>query len=212
MIDDTEARLETGMSEADLEAVRALQEADAPKTGKGRKAPPIRRAGRPGSARLRAPVREPVREAPRDASPQGKRLVRKRRIDDPFHFNPRIIPDGVSYEWKRMSVYGQQDPEHQVNLRENHWRPVPASRHPELMPDGYDKQGAITRKGMVLMERPAYLTQEARQEDYEIARAEVSRKEQQLGSTPAGTMTRQHPSVERQMMLRKEHAPLHFEE
>jgi len=206
---DENVMADTGMSEADLAAVRALQEPAPKKRGK---APPIRRAGRPGSARLRAPVREPVREATRDESVQAKRLVRKRRIDDPFHFNPRIIPDGVSYEWKRMSVYGQQDPEHQVNLRENHWRPVPASRHPELMPDGYDKAGAIVRKGMVLMERPSYLTQEARQEDYEIARAEVSRKEQQLGATPAGTMTRQHPSVERQMMLRKEHVPLHFEE
>ena len=115
-----------------------------------------------------------------------------------------MIPTDTTYEWKRETVYGASDPSYDVSLRENGWEPVDVSRHPEFMPPGY--RGAIKRDGLVLMERPTYLTQEARAEDDENARELIRAKEQQLGSTPQGTLTREHPTA--RPAVRRSYAPL----
>ena len=80
---------------------------------------------------------------------------------DKFAFDLSIIPPGWSYEWKRVTVMGASDPSYQVNLAQRGWEAVPASRHPEMMPLGYEC-GTIDRDGMRLMERPAIITEEAR--------------------------------------------------
>lgn len=175
--------------------------------------PSMKRMGRPPNARIPSP-------APRPADPTDgtdptmevgePRLRRQSRRQDKFHIPPEIIPDGWSYEWKRQSCYGQPDPDHQINLRANHWRSVPSDRHPQLMPDGHT--GAITKDGQILMERPAYLTEEARQEDYEIAMGEVARKEAQLGHTPPNTFTRDHESARRVTRVRRTYGPMTVEE
>jgi len=66
-----------------------------------------------------------------------------------------------------------------VALARKGWESVPASRHPELMPMGY-KGGEITRKGMVLMERPLEITQDARNAELRKARMQMRDKEAQL--------------------------------
>ena len=48
---------------------------------------------------------------------------------------------------------------------------------------------------MILMERPMSLTIEARDVELRRARMQVRAKEQQLSSTPDGTMTRDHARV-----------------
>ena len=59
-----------------------------------------------------------------------------------------------------------------VDLYENGWRPVPASRHPGVWtPQGYD--GAIIVRGQRLEERPASMTDEARREDEARAKAQL---------------------------------------
>lgn len=170
------------------------------------------RVGRPTTARIQSP--EPAPETPNEVSPQEgsnpalpqERLRRTSRRQDKFHIDPRLIPDGWSYEWKRESVYGQPDPDHQVNLRANHWRPVPVERHPNLMPPG--ATGAIKKDGQVLMERPAYLTHDAQMEDYQIAMDQVAKKEAQVGITPQGHFSREHPSAQRQSYIRRGYGPL----
>ena len=72
---------------------------------------------------------------------------------DEFYFDRSLIPPGWDYEWKMQSVLGKEDPAYQVALRRKGWEPVPASRHPDTMPAG-EKGPNITRKGMMLMERP----------------------------------------------------------
>ena len=69
------------------------------------------------------------------------------------------------------------------------WEPVPASRHPSMMPDsgGYN---TIERKGMILMERPEEVTQEARIAEQRRARMQVRQKEEQLNSAPSGQFGR----------------------
>lgn len=168
---------------------------------------PARRAGRPANARVqRQPVREDlVRAQARDKEDTNRLRRTHRRTVDGLSIDPKVIPDGFSYEWKRETCFNEPDLDHMTNLQENHWRPVPASRHPHLMPEG-KRDGAIRRKGLLLMERPSYLTKEARQEDYELAREQVHIKEDQLGRTPAGTNTRNRIThgIDAQIIVAKE--------
>lgn len=108
---------------------------------------------------------------------------------DEFYIDPSKIPAGWSYEWKTRTVIGKEDPAYQVALAQAGWEAVPASRHPEYMPKGY--AGAeIERKGMVLMERPLELTQEAANRDLRRARMQVRQKEEQLSAAPQGQFER----------------------
>ena len=109
--------------------------------------------------------------------------------NDEYYIELGIIPDGWSYEWKTRTILGAEDPAHQVALARKGWEIVPASRHPELMPMGY--QGVeITRKGMVLMERPLEITQEARDALLRKARVQMRDKEAQLTNAKSGEFDR----------------------
>lgn len=142
-------------------------------------------------------VREPMREEQRipiradgRATVEGRNgqlLQRKRGGNvDRFNIPVSLIPDGWSYEWKNETVLGQPDVAHQIHMAENGWTPVPASRHPGLfMPDG--EKGAIRRDGMLLMERPNELTEEARYEERVAANNQMQGQQAQLGlSMPVG--------------------------
>jgi hypothetical protein len=102
---------------------------------------------------------------------------------DNFYIDPRIIPDGWSYEWKTLEVLGKPNPSYQVNMARKGWEAVPRSRHPELMPDNYPGE-TIVRDGMILMERPLEITQDAQKREYQEARQQVRAKEIQLGAAP----------------------------
>lgn len=109
--------------------------------------------------------------------------------NDEFFIELGIIPDGWSYEWKARTILGAEDPAHQVALARKGWEIVPASRHPELMPMGY-KGVEITRKGMVLMERPMEITQEAQNASLRKARMQMRDKEAQLTQAKGGEFDR----------------------
>ncbi len=106
-----------------------------------------------------------------------------------FYIDPRIVPDGWSYEWKRFTVLGAQDPSYQVSVAMKGWEAVPAARHPELMPDTY-KGVTIERKGMLLMERPAVITAEAVAREHRKAVGQVRQKEEQLNGAQQGQFAR----------------------
>ena len=110
---------------------------------------------------------------------------------DKFHIDPRIIPDGWSYEWKRLTVLGKEDPSYQVTVAQRGWEPVPRSRHPHMMPDSYHGE-TIEREGMILMERPKEITDEVKAHDLRTARAQVRGKEEQLGMAPSGQFEREN--------------------
>lgn len=104
-------------------------------------------------------------------------------------------PDGWHYEWKRHMILGWEDSTYQVELRRLGWEPVPVKRHPEMMPDN-TKSNYIERKGMILMERPLELVEEARAIERRRAALQVRAKEEQLSGTPEGGLGhRQHSSV-----------------
>lgn len=152
------------------------------KAAAGRK--PMREKIRPEDARARAEARAAEIRNNRGNMDDG--------IDE-FYVDPASVPDGWSYEWKRNTLLGKEDPAYQVQLARGGWEAVPADRHPEMMPVG--NYATIERKGMILMERPLSLTKEAKEIELRRARNQVRAKEQQLANTPEGTMTRQHDSV-----------------
>jgi len=140
---------------------------------------------------MRPPMREedPRVRAARRAAEIRNHVGTLDEGTDEFYVPPEEIPDGWTYEWKRKSVFGKEVPAHQVALARVGWEPVPASRHPSMMPDsgGYN---TIERKGMILMERPAETTEEARKAEMRRARMQVRQKEEQLNSAPSGQFER----------------------
>lgn len=113
---------------------------------------------------------------------------------DRFKIETHIIPEGWTYEWKRRTLFGKEDPAYQVELSRQGWEPVPLTRHPEMMPQGWEND-TIERDGMILMERPSELTSEARDVELRRAKNQVRAKEQQLGSAPDGQFGRDHQQV-----------------
>ena len=108
---------------------------------------------------------------------------------DRYKIDQTAVPPDWSYEWKRKTLLGKEDPSYEVNLARGGWEPVPVDRHPEMMPAGY-KGHTIELDGMILMERPKELTEEAQGIEKRRARAQVLAKEAQLYDTPDGTLPR----------------------
>ena len=160
--------------------------------------PPVRGEMRPEDSRDRAAKR--AAELRGNMGPLGMD-----EGTDRFYIDPETIPAGWSYEWKTKTVMGKDDPAQEVEYARKGWEPVPAERHPEMMPK--DSRGrAIERDGMVLMERPAEITAEARDIEYRRARNQVRSKEEQLRQTPEGTLTRDHAKA--QPVIRKNHVAM----
>ena len=170
-----------------------------------------RRRGRPRKDNLEGqPVeavqseRPPMRTEMRERDPRAEAERRAAEIlghigsmdegVDDFYIDPSKIPDGWTYEWKRKTIYGQEDPAYEVQLARNGWTAVPASRHPEMMPKSGGYQ-TIIRKGQVLMERPQIITDQVVDANNRRARAQVKVKEEQLSAAPQGQFERNHSQV-----------------
>lgn len=161
---------------------------EAPRRGRPRldaetaERPDLRADIRPDDSRARAEARAAqLREHLADA-PDGS---------DDFYIPDRDIPDGWTYEWKRKTILGAEDPAYNVQISRAGWEAVPADRHPEYMPmDGKWKH--IERKGMVLMERPKAIVDDARKKDLRSARDQVRMKEEQLNGAPDGQFERRN--------------------
>ena len=146
---------------------------------------------------LRGPMREEdsrTRAAQRAAELRGHLKDEISDAEDKFYVDLNAIPDGWTYEWKRHTIYGEEDPAYQVSLARSGWTAVPVSRHPDMMPHNTDHK-IITRDGMILMECPTEIVDGRRRNELAKARAQVRHKEQQLAGTPDGTLTRDHAQV-----------------
>lgn len=148
-----------------------------------------------GKVNTRGPKRDAMREE--DPLIRAKRRTAELRDHlgedhdgtDDFYIAPSDIPNGWSYEWKRKTIMGQEDPAYQVALARAGWDAVPAARHPSYMPDT-GNYATIERKGMVLMERPAEISEEARSREDRKARSQVRQKEEQLTASKSGEFDR----------------------
>lgn len=141
------------------------------------------------------------REAPREAAHEPARRRRRKSAinEDIFYIPMDEVPEGSSYEWKRWTVCGLEDPFYISTMRGQGWEPVDPKRHPNWVPSGY-KEPYIIKGGQILMERPIELTEEARAESRSLSKRQVREAEQRLGLTPRDTATRDHASVRPQIV------------
>lgn len=121
-------------------------------------------------APVREPVREPVRQEIRLQPGQaygrdGKIVTRRGGSDDPLEIPEYLKEDGWSYQWVAMSCYGQPFGQELNTMIRKGWDYVkPTSQVGKAFTyPGYDKD-FIEVGGLVLMERPQSLTDEALEE------------------------------------------------
>jgi len=78
------------------------------------------------------------------------------------------IPTGMVYSWVRESTLNEPDPDNMTDRMVRGWQPVPAARHPEMVPPplpGYEgmEVSVIRRGGLILCEKPEEEVKWARQ-------------------------------------------------
>ena len=93
--------------------------------------------------------------------------------------NPFKIPQWVydrypdlSFEWKAYEVMGQPNQAENQMIHDQGWRPVPH----QMVPGVYAEPGTpgpVIVRDMILVERPAHLTKQAREEEIGRARSNV---------------------------------------
>lgn len=146
----------------------------------------------------RPAVRPEMRaEDPREAALRRAEEIRGHGVqiamDDGGHMfdvDMSTIPPGWRYQWMTYTVLGARDHDAETSLRLRGWTPVPASRHPELVPLGSPPADPVIKKGMMLMEIPEIIAAERDLDLKNAARRAVAQKEAQLASTPAGSLER----------------------
>jgi hypothetical protein len=113
--------------------------------------------------------------------------------DSPYHVDPSAIPDGMSYEWSRVTYCGKDDPRQQARRQRHRWTSVPNKRHPELVgrivAESKPDEGVVI-DGLALVERPTALTEYVAGQNVERAKAVVRNQARSLRLTPDGTMER----------------------
>lgn len=95
-----------------------------------------------------------------------------------------IQPPGWCYEWKAHTVLNQPDPQYAGRLRSAGWTPVMAEAHPGRFHE-LSYVGPIIVDGLMLMETPMQLKEEAILEERRMAADKVDRSRQQHGLAPA---------------------------
>lgn len=111
----------------------------------------------------------------------------------PFQVDAARIPDGMSYEWRRVTYAGKEDVRHQARAHRRQWIPVPKKRHPEIVgreAATKDPEGAIIVDGLMLMERAAPVSEAAAKLRDERAKERVRNQVKSLKLTPEGQLPR----------------------
>jgi hypothetical protein len=85
------------------------------------------------------------------------------------------MPAGWSYQWIAETVLNEPQTGAMMDFRQKQWSNVPQERHPTI---------PVRQGGLVLVERPIVLTEEARQEELQEARDQVRANVEQF--TPGG--------------------------
>lgn len=148
---------------------------------------PKRGPGRPPKNAGALPQRTSQRAPARAIEWRARRTIDEMENTGRFYVDPDTIPDGMDYQWKVLSVYGDEQitREHQISLaRDGAWDPVPASRHPELMGKFLEQDNpsqAIIIGGQILMERPRIYSQQAEMETRKKASNAITGQFQSLG-------------------------------
>jgi hypothetical protein len=111
-------------------------------------------------------------------------------VQSMFHIDRASVPKGMRYEWKTEFVLGQHAREQLTQNLRNGWSPVPADRHPELVPPplpGQTAETVIRTGGHILCERaePDCLAVERAIRSETDARTRAKERELGVSSDPA---------------------------
>lgn len=139
----------------------------------------------------RAPIRSEgvraVETRPEPVRPEPKRVrVRKGGMGvEKLHIPKHMWPDGVDLQWIVDTIHGQPMYQERMGYEINGWQPVTCDMFQGrfdgmFMPRGH--KGPISVEGMILMERPMELTNEARAEERNAAKQAVSVHERKIKS------------------------------
>jgi hypothetical protein len=147
---------------------------------------------------MRDDVRHELRESdPQEAARQRTAEILAQGGIDVATVDMFLVPEHLkhpewTYEWKRWSSVNKEDNENINRCLQTGWQHVPANRpgFQMFLPRGW-KESFILKEGMTLMERPKAITDMIEKRQLDEARAQVRRKEQQVGDAPAGTLPRQ---------------------
>ena len=171
-----------------------------------------KRNGAPPRPELRAEQRAEPREANRD----NPRLQRRFKAnDDKFHI-PKYIVDhfkglGLELEWKRKVMGGKEEDYYITELRMNYWEPVMVESYPvladSLAPFG-QKSGPIVKADQILMVRPDYLCDDARDEQKAMNNRLMQSNRSKMKDAPPGTFDRLVDDKRIGPAIRKTHEPL----
>lgn len=148
--------------------------------------PPLRRNNpRPvPREQTRDMAREPSRANASVIGRDGEELSRRRPEAGGDIYEKVKAQPGWSLQWNSVAALGKEIDEQQIQMHENGWRPVPASRYPGVFtPHGYE--GSIVVKGLRLEERPETLTLEAQYEDHQRAQKQTRDQTDALRLTQA---------------------------
>lgn len=123
-------------------------------------------------------------EAPQRASQRTPQRPHQRRMiytgENKFNIDKSKIPEDMAYAWKRVSIGGQDDSEHQIMCEMNGWEPVPGNRHPELAgKNGGDRP--IIRGGQMLMQQYKEWEKESRNMNEFAAKQTLEEQVQRYG-------------------------------
>lgn len=144
-------------------------------------------------------AREPQRQAQRAPQEEDLSFLGEEQ-EGPFTVDPSRIPDGMTYMWRRVSYAGKEDVKHQASGQRKRWMPVPNQRHPEIIGERAAKEtpeAAIIVDGLMLCERPAFITKAAEARRDEVARSRVRNQMQSLKLTPEGQLPRKQVTAKR---------------
>lgn len=128
------------------------------------------------TAAARTKPRNEARLAPRGnvfVGRDGEELTRNREIDISF-VSQYDIPDrlrevGWAMQWVRASAHNQTDASNITRMHEAGWRTVPVARPGFQEYFRTQGQNDIVRDGLVLMERPEAMNEQASEDDFRAA-------------------------------------------
>lgn len=159
---------------------------------------------------LRDPLRAPVRDFGKMTAAELDAFVAQESGTDKFAVPDHLIPDGMTYQWVRCEVYGKPDPQHQAEMEQRNWKPVPENRHPGRWTLGGSDRPIVV-DGLMLMEIPTPLFEAKRRFGERQAKGQVRALEEQMIYAPPGTAPRDaHPKT-RPVMRRTVERPMEVE-
>lgn len=105
------------------------------------------------------------------------------KMIDPFEIPNELKPYWMTYQWVRSSVMGIPDQDNVKRSKLAGWRSINKRRHGTLKASGLwdDKSPWIEYCGLILMERPTYMSVAARTAELDEAKSQYNGWCEQVG-------------------------------